>query len=102
MDRIKKHLRKIPGVDFYPLAYLLRETDTAPATDIDLLPRKCYLITHNSLIEECVERKSHLDTCCETDKVTLYGYLETALTGRPLELTLQPNEDTKDGQAVLS
>ena len=59
------------------------------------------MVTHNSLIEECVKQKSHLDTCCETDKVTLYGYLEKLLTGGPLELALQPHKDTKDGQAVI-
>ena len=42
MDRTEKHLWKIPGVDFYPLAYLLRETATAPAMTVDLLPDKCY------------------------------------------------------------
>ena len=81
MDRMEKHLRKIPGVDFYPLAYLLRKIDTTPETTVNLLPDKCYSVTHNSMIEECVERKSQLDTCAETDKVTLYGYLEAALTG---------------------
>ena len=53
------------------------------------------------MIEECVERKSQRDTCSETNKVTLYGYLETALMGGPLESALQPYEDTKDGQAVI-
>ena len=53
------------------------------------------------MIEECVKRKSQLDTCAETDKVTLYGYLEAALTGGPLESALQPHESTKDGQAVI-
>ena len=75
MDRIKKHLCKVPGVDFYPLVYLLRETDTAPEMTVNLLPGKCYSVTHNSLIEKYVKQTSHLDTCCETDKVTLYGYL---------------------------
>ena len=32
MDSSEKHLLKIPGVDFYPLAYLLRDTSTAPVT----------------------------------------------------------------------
>ena len=53
------------------------------------------------MIEELVERKSQRDTCDETDKVILYGYFETALTGGPLESALQPHEDTKDGQAVI-
>ena len=86
MDRIEKHFCKIPGVDFYPLAYLLRDTATAPVTAIDMLPGKCYSVTNNSMIEECVKRKSHLNTCCEADKVNLYGYLEEALAGGPLEL----------------
>ena len=94
MDRTEKHLRKIPCVDFYPLVYLLRETDTAPETTVDLLPDKCYSVTHNSMTEECVERKSQLDTCAETDKVTLFGYLEAALTNGSLESTLQPHENT--------
>ena len=76
MYRTEKHLRKIPGVDFYPLAYLLWETETALATSVDLLPDKYYSITHNSMIEECVKHKSQHDTCAETDKVTLFGYLE--------------------------
>ena len=101
MDRTEKHLWKIPGVDFYPLAYFLRETDTAPATTINLLPDKRYSVTHNSMIEECVESKSRLDTCAETDKVTLYGYLDAALTSGRLESALQPHESTKDGQQVI-
>ena len=55
MDRIEKHLRKIPGVDFYPLAYLLRDTATTPVTAVDLLTGKCYSVTYNSMIEEYVE-----------------------------------------------
>ena len=102
MDRTEKHLQKIPGVDFYRLTYFLRETETAPATTVNLLPDKCYSVTHNSMIEECVERKSQLDTCAETDKVTLYGYLDAALTGGPLESDLQPHGSTKDGQAVIN
>ena len=53
------------------------------------------------MIEELVERKSQRDTCAETDKVTLYGYFETALENGPLESALQPHKDTKDGQAVI-
>ena len=60
MNRTEKNLRKISGVNFYPLAYLLRGTDTAPETTVDLLPDKCYSVTHNSMIEEYVERKSEL------------------------------------------
>ena len=93
---MEKHLRKIPGVVFYPLAYLLRETETVPATTVDLLPDKYYSVTHNSMMKECVEHKSQLDTCSETDKVTLYRYHDAALTGGPLEFTLQPHESTKD------
>ena len=92
MDRTEKHLQKIPGRDFYHLVYLLQETDTAPETTVDLLPNKAYSVTHSSMIDKCVVRKSQLDTCAETDKVTLYG---------PLEFTLQPHESTKDGQAVI-
>ena len=101
MDRIEKHLCKIPSVEFYPLVDLLRGTDTTPETTVDLLPGKCYSVTHNYMIEECVERKSQLDPCAETDIFTLYGYLETALTKGPLESALQLNKDTKDGQAVI-
>ena len=53
------------------------------------------------MIEELVERKSKRDNCAETDKVTLYGYLKTALESGPLESALQPHEDIKDGQAVI-
>ena len=53
------------------------------------------------MIEELVERKSQRDTCAETDKVTLYGYFETALENGPLESALQSHEETKDGQAVI-
>ena len=101
MDRSEKHLCKIPGVYFYPLVYLLQETATAPVTTVDLLAGKCYSVTHNSLIEEYVEWKSHLNTCCKTDKVTLYRYLEKLLTGGPLELALQPHKNTKDSQVVI-
>ena len=102
MDRTEKYLQKIPGVDFYPLAYLLRENEVAAVTTIDLLPDKCYSVTHASMIEECVERKSQRDTCAETDKVTLFGYLEATLINGPLESALQPHESTKDGQAVIN
>ena len=64
MDTSKKHLCKIPGAEFYPLAYILQDNATAPITTVNLLPGMFYLVTHYSLIEEYVERKSHLDTCC--------------------------------------
>ena len=50
---------------------------------------------------ELIARKSQRDTCAETDKVTLYGYLVPALENGPLESALQPHEETKDGQAVV-
>ena len=43
----------------------------------------------------------NFDTCAETDRVILYGYLEAALTGGPLEFALQPHESTKDGQTAI-
>ena len=79
---------KDPRCRFPHLAYLLWENEVANATTIDVLPDKCYSITYDSMIEELVERKSQRDTCAETDKVILYGYFETALTGGPLESTL--------------
>ena len=57
MYSFNKHLCKIPGVDFYLLSYLLRDTATAPVTTVDLLPGKCYAVIYNSLIEECVEQE---------------------------------------------
>ena len=53
------------------------------------------------MVAELIARKSQLDTCAETDKVTLYGLLAPALENGPLESALQPHEDTKDGQAVI-
>ena len=72
----------------YLLAYLLRETEVAPATTVDLLPDKCYSVTYSSIIEECVKYKSQRNTCTETDKVILFGYLKAALINGPLELAL--------------
>lgn len=101
MDSSKKHLRKIAGVDNSPLVYLICDTATIPVTTDGLLPGKCYSLTYKSLTEEIVARKSHNSTCVETDKVTLFGLLEKALKGRPLESALQPHEDSKDGQVVI-
>ena len=53
------------------------------------------------MVGELVARKSQRDTCAETDRVTFYGYLLTALEDGPLESALQPHEETKDGQAVF-
>ena len=50
---------------------------------------------------ELIARKSQRDTCAETDKVTLSGYLVTASEDGPLESALQPHEDTQYGQAVI-
>ena len=72
INRMEEHLRKIPGVDFYPLAYLLCENEFAAVTTIDLLLNKCYSVTHASMIEECAEQKFQRDTCAETDKITLF------------------------------
>ena len=102
MDRTEKHLRKIPGVDFYHLAYFLRETEVVPVTTVAILPDKCYSVTDSSMIEKCGERKSQRNTCAETDRVTLFGYLEAALIKGPLESVLQPHESTKGGQAIIN
>ena len=101
LDRVEKHLHKLPGVDNSPLAYLLRENPVALPTTIDLFPDRCYSITHSSMVGELIARKSQRDTCAETDKVTLYSLLVPALEEGPLESALQPHEDTKDGQAVV-
>ena len=101
LDSMEKQLQKLPGVDYSPLAYLLRENEVAEATTIDLLPNRCYSVTHSSMTGELIARKSQRDTCAETDKVTLYGYLVPALENGPLESALQPHEETKDGQAVV-
>ena len=101
LDRIEKQLQKLHGVDYSPLAYLLRENPIALPTTIDLLPDRCYSRAHPSMVAELIARKSQLDTCAETDKVTLYGLLAPALENGPLESALQPHEDTKDGQAVI-
>ena len=71
LDTMEKQLHKLPGVDNSPFAYLLRENEIAEDTPIDLLPNKCYSVTHASMIGELVARKSQRDTCAETDKVTL-------------------------------
>ena len=84
-----------------PIACLLWENEIAKDTPIDLLPNKYYSVTHASMVGELVARKSQRDTCAETDKFTLYGYLVTTLEDGPLKSTLQPHEKTKDGQAVV-
>ena len=53
------------------------------------------------MVGELVARKSQGDTCAETDRVTFYVYLSTALEDGPLESALQPHKETKDGQAVF-
>ena len=57
MDRMEKQFWKIPGVDPPPPPllpsfppYLLQENEVAKATTIDLLPDKCYSVTHASMI----------------------------------------------------
>ena len=82
------HLQNIPGGNYSPLAYLLRGTTTTPVTTDDLMPGKCYSLTHKSLAEEIVAKKSHNGTCVETDKVTLFGLLVKVLKDGHLELTL--------------
>ena len=71
-----------------PLAYLLWENKIAEATTIDLIPDKCYSVIHASMVGDLVAWKSQRDTCAETDKVTLYRYLVTALEDGPLESAL--------------
>ena len=68
MDGFEKHLRKVTGIDYSPLAYLLRKNAIVPVTTENVLPGKCYLNTHGSLCEELVFRKSHLSPCVEIDK----------------------------------
>ena len=53
------------------------------------------------LVAEIIAPKSHSSPCVETDKVTLFEFIEKALQCGPLELSLQPHEDTKDDQAVI-
>ena len=101
LDRVDKTLRKLTGQNHTPLAYLVRGYTVVPAPLDDLIPGKCYSLTHKSLIEELVNRKSYLSLCVEADKVTLYDHLDKALSGGPLESVLQAHEDTKDGQAVM-
>ena len=101
MDRTGKYLCTITGVDHSPLAYLLQENDIIPVTTDILLPRNCYSNAHKSLVEEIVARKSLQSACVEIDKVALYDLLVAALESGPLEITLQPHEKTKDGQAVI-
>ena len=101
LDRVTKHLQKLPGVDNSPLAYLLRENPVALPTTIDLLPDRCYSTAHHSMAGELIARKSQRDTCAESDKVTLYGLLVPALENGPLESALQPHEETRDGRAVM-
>ena len=101
LDRIDKTLRKLTGQDHTPLAYLVRGFTVVPETLDDLIPDKCYSLTHKSLLEELVNRKSYSSLCVEADKVTLYDHLDKALSGGPLESVLQAHEETKDGQAVM-
>ena len=84
-----------------PIACLLWENEIAKDTPIDLLPNKCYSVTHATMVGELVAQKFQRDTCTETDKVTLYGYLVHALEDSPLESALQPHKETKDGQVVV-
>ena len=102
MDRVGKTLCKLPGQDNTPLAYLTQSDPVVPVTMDDFIPNKCYLTTHKSLVEELVAQKSHLSLCVEADKILLYDHLDKALSGSPLESVLQPHEDTKDGQVVMS
>ena len=60
MDGFEKYLRKVTGIDHFPLAYLFREDAVVPVTTEDLLHGKCYSKTHGSLYEELVFCKSHL------------------------------------------
>ena len=59
IDRVKKTLRKLTGQDHTPLAYLIRENAAVPDTNDDLIPGKCYSLTHGSLIEELVNQNNH-------------------------------------------
>ena len=67
LDRVKKTLRNLTGQDHTPLAYLIRENADVPDTNDDLIPGKCYSLTHESLIEKLVNRKSHSSLCVEAD-----------------------------------
>ena len=56
MDRVDKSLRKLPGQDNTPLAYLTWSDPVVPVTVDDFIPNKCYSATHKSLVEELVAR----------------------------------------------
>ena len=101
LDSGEKQLHKLPSVDSSTLAYLLRENEIAKETSINFLPNKCYSSPYASIVGKLVARKSQRDICAETDRVTFYGYLLTALEDGPLESALQPHKETKDGQAVF-
>ena len=101
VDTAKKYLLKLLGQDNSPLEYLTRDNVIVPATTDDLIPGKCYLLTHKSLVGEMVGWKDHSGSCVETDKVILFGHLEKALKDEPYELCLQPHEGSKDGLAVM-
>ena len=60
MDRVEKTLRKLPGQNNSPLAYLTRSDPIVPVALDAFIPNKYYSATHKSLVEELVARKSHL------------------------------------------
>ena len=59
LDQSDKVLRKLPGRDFSPLAYLVCQDSAVPPATEDFLNRKYYSEEHGSLVEEIVARKSH-------------------------------------------
>ena len=101
MDGFEIRLCKITGVDHSPLPYLLQEDPVIPIATENLLPGKCYSVSHGSFCEELVFHKLHLSLCVETNKVALYDLLYSALEVGPLESALQPHEKTKDGMKVI-
>ena len=79
VDTTIKVLQQLLGHDDFPLGYLTRDDVNVPATTDDLIPGKCYLLQHKSLVGEMIARKDHSGSCVETDKVILYGHLFKAL-----------------------
>ena len=102
VDTAHKVLQKLLGQSNFPLGYLTRDDVNVPATTDDLIPGKCYSLTHKSLTGEMIARKDHNGPGVETDKVILYGHLFKALKDGLYESCLQPHEDSKDGLAVMN
>ena len=100
IESFKDYLYRTYGVRSAPLMYVIRENDQVQPEAEDPLPAGSPFGASGSVVDELINRLTHVDPLFKSDNAMVYSLLEEATRGSVYAPTIKPFARRKDGRSA--